>query len=61
MDMHDSQDSRGKGRLFPLYHFDPLHGHFLVGKLLQRAYFYTYLVARLEPRTFGFQAQVANH
>ena len=58
--IHDSQDSRGrKGggiSLTPLYYFHPLYS-----RLLQRAHLCTWLAAGLEPGTFSFRAQVANH
>ena len=51
----------GKGRGY-FFNFHPLHRHWDISRrLLQRAHLCTYLAAGLEPGTFDFRAQVANH
>lgn len=60
---HGSKDSRGRGRpfLISLYHFHPPQKHSLAGLLLKRGHLCTWLVMGLEPGTFAFRAQIANH
>ena len=52
--IYDSQDSKemGGNPLISLYHSHPLHKHLDISWAI---------TARLEPGTFGFQTQVANH
>ena len=57
--IHNSQDSRGKERLFTSNRFT--HIFTLAGRLLQRAHLCIQLTAGLEPGTFGFRGQVVNH
>ena len=63
--MNHRTAAEGEGiPLTPHYHFQPLHRHLdiiLAGQLLQRDHLCTKLADRLEPRTLGFQVQVANH
>ena len=52
--IYDSQDSKemGGNPLISLYHSHPLHKHLNISWAI---------TAGLEPGTFGFQTQVANH
>ena len=56
---------QGKGEgisLTPRYQYHPLNRHLDISRpLLQRAHLFTRPAAGLEPGTFGFRAQVANH
>ena len=56
---------QGKGKvifLTPLYQFQRLHRHLDISQAItaERSHLHR-ATARLEPGTFGFQAQVANH
>ena len=63
--IHDSQDSRGRGRLLlltRLHDFHTLLGHLDISRsLMQRVHLFTELAARFELGTFGFRVQVTNH
>ena len=56
---------QGKGEGISLtlhYHFDPLHRHVDISQAITAESSSLHiLAARLEPTTFGFRAQVANH
>ena len=56
---------QGKGQdiyLTPLYHFHPLHRRLDIGRAIAAgAHVCAWLAAELEPGTFSFRAQVANH
>ena len=61
-DIHDSLDSRRKDRpfLILLYHFHPLHEHLQINQAIATGTC-PWLMAGLEPGTFTFGEQRANH
>ena len=60
---HDSQDSRDEGgiSLIAFFHFHLLHKHLGLGGHYCRELTFSHSRTGLEPGTFGFRAQVANH
>ena len=57
---------QGKGEgisLTPHYHFHPLHRHLDINRAItaESSPLHIETAAGLEPETFGFRAQVANH
>ena len=57
---------QGKGEgisLTPHYHFHPLHRHLDISRVItaESSPLHIAIAAGLEPGTFGFRAQVANH
>ena len=63
--IHNSQDSRGRGRPFfltPLYHFHPLHRYLDISRAITAESSPLHIASsQTQTGTFGFRVQVANH
>ena len=63
LNIHESQDGRGRGRLIltPLHHLVSLHKHLhILGAITEKSS-PQHIVKGLELGTLGFRTQVANH